>query len=108
VREGLRLLQEAEHRRLLEKWLIEGLTKKEEAELPPELLERAKTRVKGLIEKGLAEARAGLLLDGEETMRRTTLEEKVADFEAGVVVGASARSSASVGVSRARAEQRIE
>ena len=26
VREGLRLLQEAEHKRLLEKWLIEGLT----------------------------------------------------------------------------------
>lgn len=70
VREGLRLLQEAEHRRLLEKWLYEGLTKKEEAELPPELLERAKTHVKGLIDQGLAEARAGLLLDGPETMQK--------------------------------------
>lgn len=70
VREGLRLLQEAEHRRLLEKWLIEGLTKKEEAELPPELLERATARVKGLIDKGLAEARAGLLLDGPETVQK--------------------------------------
>jgi antitoxin ParD1/3/4 len=70
VREGLRLLQEAEHRRLLEKWLIEGLTKKEEAELPPELLERAKARVKGLVDQGLAEARAGLLLDGPETMQK--------------------------------------
>ena len=70
VREGLRLLQEAEHNRLLEKWLIEGLTKEEEAELPPELLQRAKTHVKGLIDKGLAEARAGLLLDGPETMQK--------------------------------------
>jgi putative addiction module CopG family antidote len=70
VREGLRLLQESQHNRLLEKWLIEGLTKKEEAELPPELLERAKTRVRGLIDKGLAEARAGLLVDGPETMQK--------------------------------------
>jgi len=70
VREGLRLLQEAEHRRLLEKWLHSGLTKKEEGELPPALLERAKTRMKGLIDKGLAEARAGLLLDGPATMRK--------------------------------------
>ena len=70
LREGLRLLQESQHNRLLEKWLIEGLTKKEEAELPPELLERAKTRVRGLIDKGLAEARAGLLVDGPETMQK--------------------------------------
>jgi antitoxin ParD1/3/4 len=70
VREGLRLLQEAEHRRLLEKWLYEGLTKSEEAELPPELLERARTHIRGLIDQGLAEARAGQLLDGPETLRR--------------------------------------
>jgi putative addiction module CopG family antidote len=69
-REGLCLIQEAEHRRLLEKWLIEGLAKKEEAELPSKHLERAKARVKGLIDQGLAEARAGLLLDGPETMQK--------------------------------------
>ncbi|HKB14755.1 MAG TPA: type II toxin-antitoxin system ParD family antitoxin [Planctomycetota bacterium] len=70
IREGLRLLQEAEHRRLLEKWLYDGLSKKEEADLPPELLERAKAHVKGLVDQGLREARAGLLRDGPETMRK--------------------------------------
>lgn len=70
VREGLRLLQEAEHHRLLEKWLYEGLTDSERAELPPEVLERARVHIQGLIDQGLAEARAGLLLDGPETMQR--------------------------------------
>lgn len=70
VREGLRLLQEAEHRRLLEKWLYEGLTKKEEAEIPREFLERAKAQIKGLIDQGLADARAGRLLDGPKTMQK--------------------------------------
>jgi putative addiction module CopG family antidote len=69
-REGLRLLQEAEHKRLLEKWLIEGLTRDEEKELPPEVLDRAKAHVRGLIDKGIAEARAGLLVDGPETMKK--------------------------------------
>lgn len=62
--------QETKNRRLLEKWLREGLTKEEEAELPPELLERAKANVKRKIDEGIAEARAGLLLDGEETVRK--------------------------------------
>lgn len=70
VREGLRLLQEAEHHRLLEKWLYEGLTDSERAELAPEVLERARVHIQGLIDQGLAEARAGLLLDGPETMQR--------------------------------------
>ncbi len=70
VREGLRLLQEAEQRRLLEKWLSQGLTRKEESELPPELLERTRARVRALIEEGIAEARAGRSLDGPDTMQR--------------------------------------
>ena len=70
VREGLRLLQEAEHKRLLEKWLVEGLTRDEEKELPPGVLDRAKARLRGLIDKGIAEARAGLLVVGPETMKK--------------------------------------
>ncbi|MBL8857235.1 MAG: type II toxin-antitoxin system ParD family antitoxin [Planctomycetes bacterium] len=70
VREGLCLLQDAEQRRLIEKWLVEGLTVSEESSLPPELFERAKTHVKSLIDRGLAEVRAGLLLDGSDTMRK--------------------------------------
>jgi antitoxin ParD1/3/4 len=76
VREGLRLLQEAEQRRLLDKWIVEGLTKKEEAELPPELLELAKARVRSLIDQGLAEARAGILVDGPQAMRKLKTELK--------------------------------
>lgn len=70
VREGLRLLQEAEHKRLLEKWLVEGLTRDEEKELSPGVLDRAKAHVRGLIDKGIADARAGLLVDGPETMKK--------------------------------------
>ncbi len=70
VREGLRLLEEAEHRRLLEKWLCQGLSDSEEAMVPTELLDRAKAHIAGLIDAGIEEARAGKLLDGPETMRR--------------------------------------
>jgi antitoxin ParD1/3/4 len=78
VGEGLRLLQEAEHRRLLEKWLRQELTVDEEAQLPPELLERAKARIRAAVEQGLAEAREGQLLDGPEVMRdlREELEKR--------------------------------
>jgi putative addiction module CopG family antidote len=70
VRDGLRMLQEAEHRRLLERWLYEGLSTVEEAMLPPELLERAKKHIKGLIDEGVAAAKAGLLRDGPATMQK--------------------------------------
>ncbi|MEM9292804.1 MAG: type II toxin-antitoxin system ParD family antitoxin [Acidobacteriota bacterium] len=53
VRDGLRLLEEAEHQRLLEKWLYQGLTEAEEHQLPPELLERARRHVRSLVEEGM-------------------------------------------------------
>jgi hypothetical protein len=62
--------RETRNRRLLEKWFREGLTKEEEAELPPELLECARADVNRKIDQGLAEARAGLLLDGEQTVQK--------------------------------------
>jgi antitoxin ParD1/3/4 len=74
IREGLRLLQEAEHRRLLEKWLYEGLTKAEEKRVPPQLLNRARVQIRGLVEQGLVEARDGLLTDGPETMQKLRKE----------------------------------
>jgi antitoxin ParD1/3/4 len=70
VREGLRLLQEAEHRRLLEKWLSQGLTKAEEGGLPSGMLEQAKKSLRVSIDAGLAEVRAGQTVDGEEVMAR--------------------------------------
>lgn len=53
VREGLRLVEEQEHRRLLSKWLVEGLTKDEEAMLPPDVLRRAKRALDAKIRDGL-------------------------------------------------------
>lgn len=68
VREGLRLLEEAEHRRLLEAWLLEelrgddlkweGLVAEGGAGLPEGLVERARAQVRavlGLADVGLAE-----------------------------------------------------
>lgn len=51
IRDGLRMLEEAEHKRLLEKWLYEGLTDEETERLPPELLERAREWLRSTIEE---------------------------------------------------------
>ena len=56
VRDGLRLLEEAEHRRLLEKWLYQDLTPEELASLPPELVQRARERFSALVDQGLRSA----------------------------------------------------
>lgn len=53
VRDGLRLLEEAEHRRLLEKWLYQDLTPEELASLPPELVQRARERFAAIVDQGL-------------------------------------------------------
>ena len=45
LRDGLRLLQRDEEARLLDKWLVEGLTADEEATLPAGLLERARDTI---------------------------------------------------------------
>lgn len=66
VRDGLRLLQDDEQVRLVNKWLSEGLTPQEEAGLPSGLLRRAKEAIRAKIQEGLEEARRGELVDGEE------------------------------------------
>jgi putative addiction module CopG family antidote len=73
VRDGLRLLEESEHTRLLEKWLYKGLTKAEEKKLPPALLAKAKRHFKKLINEGLADARAGRVVDGPTALKRNSL-----------------------------------
>lgn len=70
VREGLRLLERAEHQRLLEKWLYEGLSAEEEARLPAELLAKAKAHMAKLVEEGIAEIREGRVIDGETAMKQ--------------------------------------
>ena len=70
VRHGLRLLQEEEEARLLDKWLTQGLTPEEEARLTPGLLERARQTIRAKVREGLEEARRGEFVDGEAFFAR--------------------------------------
>lgn len=87
-RDGLRLLEQAERQRLLEKWLAEGLTPEEEKKLRPDVLAKARTRIRAMIQKGLDESRQGELVDGEEFMAgiKKQLEEKAASRPRGARV----------------------
>jgi putative addiction module CopG family antidote len=70
VRDGLRLLQRDEESRLLDKWLVDGLTPKEEASLPKDTLKRARDVIRAKVREGLEEARRGELVDGEAFFAR--------------------------------------
>ncbi len=75
MRDGVRLLQEAEHRRLLEKWLYEDLSPEEEALLPAEIKNRVKDHFTGLIDEARADVDAGRVVDGPKAMKR--IEERL-------------------------------
>jgi antitoxin ParD1/3/4 len=64
-REGLRLLEHAERRRLLEKWLAEDLTPEERARLPAGLLDEARSRIQATIQEGLDALERGDAIDGD-------------------------------------------
>lgn len=70
VRHGLRLLEEAEHRRLLEKWLLEGLSEEEKEKIPPELLDRTRAHFRQLAEQALCETADDRVSDGPTVMAR--------------------------------------
>jgi antitoxin ParD1/3/4 len=67
-RDGLRLLEQAERQRLLEKWLAQGLTADEEKKLPPDVLAKARSRIKAMIQEGVDEARRGEFVEGDAFM----------------------------------------
>lgn len=69
-RQGLRLLEQAERRRLLEKWLVEGLTQVEEGRLPAELLDEARSRIRAKIQEGLDALEQGSTVDGDAFFSR--------------------------------------
>lgn len=75
VRHGLRLLEEAEHRRLLEKWVYEGLSDGERDRLPPALLERGRAHFRQLAETALREVADDRVTDGPAAMQR--LKERI-------------------------------
>jgi len=68
VRDGLRLLEEAEHRRLVEKWIYEDLSEEEMALLPAELKETVRAHFRKLVDDGLRSAEEQGWLDGPETL----------------------------------------
>lgn len=86
-RDGLRLLEQAERRRLLEKWLAVGLTPDEEKKLPPDVLAKARSRIQAKIQEGLDALDRGDVVDGEEFF---------AQLKARLVNGASASKKSGV------------
>ena len=68
VRDGLRLLEQAEHRRLVEKWIIEELSDEELAVLPEELKAQVRAHFKKLIDDGLRSAEEGGWIDGPSAL----------------------------------------
>lgn len=70
VRDGLRLLEEAEHRRLLEKWLHSGLDDDEAGLLPVVLRKQAKAWFQKLLDEARRTVRAGRVDDGPVAMQR--------------------------------------
>lgn len=70
VRESLRLLEQAERRRLLEKWLTEGLTSDERAKLPANALRQARSEIQAKIQEGLDALDRGDTVDGEKFFAR--------------------------------------
>jgi antitoxin ParD1/3/4 len=70
VCDGLRLLEEAEHRRLADKWLEEGLSEEEQSRLPKQLRERLQNQVKELIDVALKDVEAGYVESGPAVMER--------------------------------------
>ena len=58
------------HRRLLEKWLYEGLSEEEKARLPSALLDRVGAHFRQLAETALREVADGRVTDGPSAMRR--------------------------------------
>lgn len=70
LRDGLRLLEAAEHRRLVEEWLCNGLREEDEGNLPPHVLERAKAHWKVLVDAALDDVAEGRVVDGPSAMQR--------------------------------------
>ena len=70
IRHGLRLLEEAEHRRLLEKWICQGLSAEEIERIPPELMDRVTAQFRNLLDTAVRDVDAGRVTDGPAAMER--------------------------------------
>lgn len=70
VRAALRSLERDEHQRLLEKWLSEGLAPAEEQQLPPGMLDMARSHLSANIREGLDSMKDGAGINGDEFFAR--------------------------------------
>lgn len=70
VRDGLRLLEQAEHRRLVEKWIYEDLSEEELATLPAELKARVKAHFQTLVDEAMDDVKAGRVVDGPAALEK--------------------------------------
>lgn len=68
VRDGLRLLERSEHRRLVEKWIYDGLSDDELAVLPEDVKARARAHFRALVDEGLRSGEEGGWVDGPEAL----------------------------------------
>lgn len=82
-RDGLRLLEQAERRRLLEKWLAEGLTPEDESKIPADVFDKVKALVQAKIQEGLDALDRGDVVDGEEFFARWRTRLDAASTSAG-------------------------
>lgn len=70
VRDGLRLLEEAEHRRLVEKWIFEDLSDEELAQLPDGFRQRVRAYFRGLVADAIEDVEAGRVVEGPAALAR--------------------------------------
>ena len=70
VRDGLRLLEQAEHRRLLEKWIYDDLTEEERDRIPPDARARVEAHFRKLVDDGIRSAESQGWMNADEAMAR--------------------------------------
>ena len=70
VRDGLRLLEQAERRRILEEWLADHLMPRERSKITPEVLAGARALIGAKIQEGLDAAASGKAFDGRKFLDR--------------------------------------
>ena len=64
------MLEQAERRRLLEKWLAEGLTYEEQAKVPASMLDEVRSQISAKIQEGLDALERGDVVDADEFFAR--------------------------------------
>ncbi len=61
---------DAEHRRLSEKWILQGLSDEEIERVPPELMDRVRAHFRHLVDPAVRDTDAGRVTDGPAAMER--------------------------------------